>query len=461
MRCGFGRSDITPQTAVTLSGFVARCNVPFEKVRDSLHVSALYLEEQGGGVLIVTYDLLGIGPDLLTRLNAAIDQHWAGRIPTSRRIFCATHNHSGPATITLLGCGVADEAYWNLLIERTLAAIAQAVERLVEARIGYDLITVAGLNYNRRKVLEDGSVVMAQFPDKPVVREGPPWNDFLFLKAETLDGRPIAGVINWAAHPCTVCTREVTAEFPGELTRRLERRDGFPFIFLQGACANINLPFHDMSYDEMLRNVDAIERKLPSPRWKAAGAGLRMRSDTITLSYKKSYTRAELEKVREGMGRIADTGTGQKEHIAILANILNVPPDRTPDPVMLRYIAGTLKAWSERLLAQPTLSGEQGCPLAVSVVSIGELMLVFTAAEVFTETALKLRAMMPGRVLGIVGYTSPLVGYLPPDDALGEGGYEVDHAWRFYGHPAVYAPGSEEKLIRAVATLISTTHSSR
>ena len=72
MQCGFGRSDITPQPGITLSGFVARCNAPFEKVRDRLHVSALYIEEQDGGVLIVAYDLLGIGPELLARLNAAV-----------------------------------------------------------------------------------------------------------------------------------------------------------------------------------------------------------------------------------------------------------------------------------------------------------------------------------------------------------------------------------------------------
>lgn len=454
MRCGFGRSDITPPAGVTLSGFVARCNAPFEKVRDPLQVSALYVEEDEVGALVVVYDLLGLGPEILARLQAAVDRRWGPRIPSERRIFCATHTHSAPATVTLLGCGRVAPAYWDLLVDRTIEAVAQAVGGCVEARFLHDRMTVPGLNYNRRKVLEDGTVVMTQFPAKPVVREGPAWDEFLFLRAETLTGSPIAGIVNWAAHACTVCSLDVTADFPGELARRLERREGMPFLYLQGACGNVNLPFHDMTYAEMLADVDAIERALPVPRWKPAGDGLRVASGTVRLAYQAGYSRVQLEEIRDGMRRIADTGAGHEDHVAVLANILNVPPGGTPDPVMLRYIAGTLGEWSEGLLARPVVSGENGYPLAVSVVSIGGVTLVFVAAEVFSETARKLCDLMPSRIAGIVGYASPLAGYVPPDDALREGGYEVDHAYRFYGHPAAYAPGSEARLIQAVTHLL-------
>ena len=454
MQCGFGRADITPQSPITLSGFVARCNAPFEKVRDPLQVSVLYLEEQGVGALLVVYDLLGIGPELLARLHAAVDLRWGTLIPTGRRIFCCTHNHSGPATVTLLGCGRVDLDYWEFLVNRTVEAVAQAVEGRIEARFGYDRFTVAGLNYNRRKILDDGAVVMTQFPDKPVIREGPAWNDFLFIRAETLTGQPIAGIINWAAHACTVCSRDVTADFPGELVRRLEQRDGFPFLYLQGACGNVNLPFHDMSYAEMQGNVDKMMRKLPIPQWKPTGPGLNILSDTTSLAYPTGTSRDQLEVIRDGMSRIADTGAGQRDHIAVLANILNVPPDATPDPVMLRYIAGTLREWSEVLLARSPTSDVKDYPLTVSVILLGEVTLVFVAAELFTETARKIIDLVPSRITGIVGYASPLVGYIPTDAALEEGGYEVEHAYRFYGHPAAYAPGSEARLIRTVSALV-------
>jgi len=454
MKCGFGRADITPRPGITLSGFVARCNAPSEQVRDQLAVSVLYCEDQAESVLILSYDLLGIGPELLALLNAAIDSRWCARIPSTRRIFCATHNHSAPATIKLIGCGIVEPAYWQLIIDRTVDAVAQAIDHGVEVRFAYDSITAPGLNYNRRKVLDNGRVVMTRFPDRPVVKEGPAWNDFLFIRVETMQGQPIAGIVNWAAHACTVCSRDVTADYPGEFIRRLERRHGFPHMYLQGACGNVNLPFHDMTYGEMQRDVDAIEKVLTPPSWKPAGAGLRVAAAEVFLAYRAIPSRTQLEMLRDGMRTIASSGTGLQEHIAVLANILNIPPDGTPDPVMLRYIAGVLNEWSEGLLARHITQSPNGYPLKVAVVMFGSLPLVFVAAEIFTETALAIRARFPGRVIGIVGYASPLVGYVPPDDALGEGGYEVDHAYRFYGHPAVYAEGSEANLTAAISRLI-------
>ncbi len=454
MRCGFGRSEITPQPGITLAGFAARCNAPCEQARDPLQVSALYLEAQAERVLIVVYDLLGLGPELLAELNAAVDRRWSALIPAARRLYCATHTHSAPATVTLLGCGLADPAYWELVVARTLDAVAQALERAVAARWCYDLAACPGLNYNRRKVLADGRVVMTRFPGQAVVKEGPVWNDFLFLKAETPAGCPIVGLVNWAAHACTVASREATADFPGELARRLERRHGFPFVYLQGACGNLNPPFHAMTYEEMLGNAEAIEQALPAPRWKPAGPGLRFQAATLRLAYQaEDYSPAELEALRAGLRQIAATGSGPPEQVAMLANILNVPPDGAPDPVLLRHIALALEEWSAGLLKRPRAAAPAGYPLAVAVLALGRLALVFIAAEVFAETAFKLRALLPSRTVGVVGYASPLAGYLPPDDALEEGGYEVEHAYRFYGHPSAYARGSEERLLAAVARL--------
>jgi len=64
-------------------------------------------------------------------------------------------------------------------------------------------------------------------------------------------------------------------------------------------------------------------------------------------------------------------------------------------------------------------------------------------------TALRLRRTFPGRCVNLVGYASPLVGSLPPDSDLADGGYEADFAYRFYGHPAPFARGSEQAFLRA------------
>ena len=98
---------------------------------------------------------------------------------------------------------------------------------------------------------------MSAKPDKAVVKVGPTWDQFLLVRFDDENGNGIAGIANWAAHPCVVCSQNVSADYPGELRRRLSESFDIPFLYLQGACANINLPFRNMNRQEMMEDVNA------------------------------------------------------------------------------------------------------------------------------------------------------------------------------------------------------------
>ena len=53
----------------------------------------------------------------------------------------------------------------------------------------------------------------------------------------------------------------------------------------------------------------------------------------------------------------------------------------------------------------------------------------------------------------VVGYANGDIGYLPPQEIYAEGGYEVDMAYKFYGHFMVAAGGFEQVRRRALALL--------
>jgi hypothetical protein len=46
------------------------------------------------------------------------------------------------------------------------------------------------------------------------------------------------------------------------------------------------------------------------------------------------------------------------------------------------------------------------------------------------------------------------MGYIPDREALSLGGYEVNEAWRFYGHPAAFSPESEERMVEAARKML-------
>lgn len=453
IRVGYGCSDITPKKPVSLSGFAARCDAPFESIDDPLFVRALAVEDDEKTILLLVFDLLAIGEALHDRIVSALTS-------TTQRdivpILCTTHTHSAPAAITLLGCGTVCPEYWEQVVAGSEAAARQALADRRPARVRHTTVKLPGQTYNRRRVLEDGRVSMALKPDAAIAKCGPVPEDMLLLRLEDEDGNGIAGIVHWAAHAVTVCGQNVTADFPGELCRRLSAQVGIPFLYLQGAAGNINPVFEEMTRAQMLRNVDSVMQKLADPCWPEPmpleSTGIVRQS--LALSYAPLPTEDELRATRDGMAVIARTGDGPSEQIRILADILNIKPGGVLPADMGKHIASILEGWSAALLETPREEIPTSRDLALAAWRLGPLCFCFVAAEVFAETAATARDAFPERIINMVGYGSPLVGYLPTDEALDEGGYEVTYAYRFYNHPAPFAKGAEPRVVAALQEMI-------
>ena len=471
MRAGHAEVDITPEPGMTLCGFAARRNQPSQGVDDALSVHALALEEEGRIVLLLAFDLLALGEELTLRIKAAIDAMGIPGLSSRDAVLCCTHTHSAPAAIELLGCGICEMSYWERLIRAAATAARGAVEKLQPARLRHAVVRVPGASYNRRSLLADGRVVMAMTPDAPVVRTGPNPEKVLLVRLERPDGTGIAGIVSFAAHACVMCTQNISADYPGELRRRLSERYRLPFMFLQGAGANVNLPFAKMTRQEMLQDVDRLAGPLQDVAWSPPQpiGPVSLVSTSVALSYQPLPPRDEFAAFRDGMRSIAQTGRGSEPARKALADILNVEAGKEPDESSLRYIAGILDTWSTHWLEDSRRTSGyvgRGCEVAIHALSLGGtpnpdvrrdtsgLALGFVAAEAFVETGMAVEAALPGRLVSVVGYASPLVGYLPTDEALREGGYEVDAAYRFYNRPAPFAEGSEPAVVRALVSAI-------
>lgn len=455
MKAGYGQADITPARPMPLCGFAARCGEDSHGVDDPLFVRALAVESDGATVIVLSFDLLALGP-AAARIRTALE----AQAPAAHCILCCTHTHSAPAAIELLGCGALQPDYVASLVPAACSAAAMAVSSMRPARLRWAARDIADQTHNRRSVLADGRVSMARRPDGTVVRRGPVWTRFLLARIDDESGRGIAGIASWAAHPDTVAGPNVSADFPGELCRRLEETHGFPFLFLQGPCANINPFFEQMTRGEMLANVDALMPAVDAIHWPAPPATaprMHFRRRTIPLAYAAPMPARELRALSAGMRTMAGTGDGPPAVLRVLGDILNVPSGQRPEPRMARHMAGTLADWAGRVLETTSASPLRPAPLEAAVWRLDDLAFCFVAAEPFAETGLAIQGAAPGIAVVPVGYSSPLVGYLPTDEALREGGYEAAYAYRFYGHSAPFAPGSEPGVVRAIVDMIRET----
>jgi len=449
LNIGFATKDITPAPGLTLSGFASRRNQPSEGIDDPLSVFALAVDDE----LLLVFDLLALGPELLEEIQAELDVRLP-EVPREHRVLVCTHTHSAPAAITLLGCGIPDPEYWQQVKTAAGKAATAAWHGRRAATMRITSADIAGASCNRRSVLADGRVVMAQHPDKAVVKVGPTLDNMLLIRFDDEAGRGIAGIAHAAIHACTVCTQQVTADYPGELRRRLAEQHGFPFLFLQGACGDINPPEVATTRVAMLRNVTCMMDRIGEVKWPAPAATepFRMSRATVPLDYAAPPTRESLQAVRDGMNLIATTGRAPAETLAMLTNILNIEPEEEASP-MTRFMAATLRDWSDNMLARGEAQ-PAAADLALAAWRLGPLVLCFMAAEVFAEYALHLRDAFPEFTTALVGYFSPHVGYLPTDEAQFEGGYEVDSAYRFYNRPAPWRVGMEERVMEAVEAMV-------
>jgi hypothetical protein len=177
------------------------------------------------------------------------------------------------------------------------------------------------------------------------------------------------------------------------------------------------------------------------------------------LSYAALPGRTEAQKQLDDLLRIADgdiTSTDLQEAVGAFKNTLNIPPDAILDPLQSRFVALALAEAARSTLAA-VQAGTVLPPnkLHLAAWRLGSLVLVFMACEALAATGFRLRSLYPEVKIMPVTYLAPLLGYLPDRDALSMGGYEVDEAWRFYGHPAPFAADSEERMLEAATSLLA------
>jgi hypothetical protein len=75
--------------------------------------------------------------------------------------------------------------------------------------------------------------------------------------------------------------------------------------------------------------------------------------------------------------------------------------------------------------------------------------------EIFTETALSIRAALGGQPAFVVGLADDAPGYVPPASEYEFGGYEVDEAHRYIGLSGAFAPGTAEKLAKTACAMLA------
>ncbi|MBT5714992.1 hypothetical protein HOI71_28345 [Candidatus Poribacteria bacterium] len=218
---GAATADITPPTGFPMWGYGDRHDLPSVGVLDPLYAKALVLQAGDDKVALVGLDL-GRSPgrgSMATIRSAVAAEAGVGTV-----MMVGSHTHHGPV-IETESWPTPDAPYVRELEKRLIGVIVSAAAAVVPAHVGVAAREVA-LNRNRHW----------KGDEPPVDRE------LSFLHTVTPDGRAIATLVNYAAHPTLEEGErmEFSADYPGHLMRAVEAVTGGVCVFMQGAAGDLS-----------------------------------------------------------------------------------------------------------------------------------------------------------------------------------------------------------------------------
>lgn len=416
LRAGAARVCITPPVGIELSGYLLR-DQPSTGIHDDLYARALVLEEGDTRLCLVACDLIGLQEESVAQVRALAAASAA--VDPANILVACTHTHGGPATLFLRHCGTQEAVFQEVLLRQIAGAVKIACDSLQPARLSFGSAECHLAQCRRAGRQPDGH------PYDPEV---------LVLRVDDANGQPIAGVANYACHAVVLGyeNRQVTADFPGVVAARMEHDTGAPFLFLQGACGDLNPRVRGNFADrERAGNwlAGAVLSAFHAAAPLAAPPTLAIAAETVVLPWDE-IPRAEVEAVGEQYRRE-----------------LSSPDDPT------RRVAAAFVAWSEATLA--ALESDTIPPhgrAEAQLIRVGDVYIAGAPGELFMALGREIKeGLAPGRTL-VAAYANGEVGYLFTRQAATEGGYEAGTAYRYYGYYPV-APDAGERVVAAVLRL--------
>lgn len=411
-RAGAYAMDVTP------TGFPVIVNGSFlsktaDKVHDRLHVRWLVLDDGMTRVALGVLDTCVIPVEFADAVKARA-RDMIG-IPPERVMLSATHTHSAPSLMQVLGTP-PDPNYPDFALPLIVEGLERAVANLAPARVGWTSAQAPEHTHTRvwvrrtDKMLTDpfgGVTVRAnmhpghQNPDV-VGPLGPSDPELTLLAVETPDGRPVAALASYAMH--YFGAPAVSADYYGLFADKLGERLGatndapaFVGIMAQGTSGDQ----HWMDYSQSSRQIG---------RAGYAAELARIAAD--------AYRRIEFRDWAP---------LGMRQQTLAVAT-------RQPDAARLVWARETVAKMGDRLpksqaevyaREQFWLAEHPVRHLPLQAVRVGELGIAIWPCEVFALQGLQVKAQSPFPVTMNIELANAEEGYILAPELFPLGGYNT------------------------------------
>lgn len=425
MFAGAATVNITPVLGCAIAGGMTYA--PASEVHDELRVRSLVLDNGQARLAFAVVDSCMAPREIIDRAKQLI----AGQtgIPADHVLVSATHTHSAPAAAHVFQ-SLPDPRYVAWLPLRIADAVRLAVRRLEPARIGWGIGREERLVFCRRFYLKPGAMPPDPF-DRATDRvkmnpgvgnpnilrpEGPVDPDVGVLAVESLDGRPICVLGNYALHYVGGVGRgHLSADYFAVWADSMARLAGLsgsgsfpPFVaILTNACSG-----HSISFDA--RVSQAQYRPYEKMQWVA---------DVLAAESYRTWRTLKFQDWVELSASTEELELGVRlpspEDVARARGILAPAPN------------GEQLKELRQIYARETMILHESYPKVVrtpiQALRIGGLGIATYPGEAFAELGMEVKSKSPFKPTMLIELANDYRGYIPTVEAHQNGGYET---WR-------------------------------
>jgi hypothetical protein len=432
MKIGFDQVDITPPLGTSMCGQLFEYRG--KGIESNLYATAMYLDDDRTRIAIVSCDLVMITNEIAIEIRDEAEIHTG--IPAANIILCATHTHSGPSVVNVLGSS-ADRIYLSALKKSLIEVIEKACSNSKEGKLEYSQGELEGYAFNRRFLMSDGTISTHPLKMDPniVEAEGHDSKALKVLCGYDEFGNPLGAVVNFGCH-ATVMEREnelFSSDYPGKLAKYVSGQLGSDSVcmFLQGACGDIcQVNCLDNSRKEvgidwvnkMGRDIGVKAMELiHNPKIESRGY-LRVITETIEIPRRmvdpKILDWANRHKYREvEIPRLSNYGVEIYNEIKLPLLSLD---GLFRTVYWANFYSNEIKIMDRLQKDQPLI------PLIIKVLSQDNWAMVALPCELFVEWSLAICESSPFENTIVVELANGWCGYIPTRKAFERhGGYET------------------------------------
>lgn len=431
---GAATVDVTPTWwPVIVNCFFLERQV--SEVQEPIYAKALVLQRGGEKVAMVVVDSCMMPRELIDRAKQMAAA--ATGIPVERQMISATHTHMAPAAMSCLGSRV-DEKYAAWLPGKIAEAITQANRRLEPARAGSFAVADEEHTFVRQFFYRRDKQQMDPFGLKTVhanmhpgyenpdmtMPTGPKDATLTVLAVESLSGKPLALVANYAMHYFN--SKPISSDYFGEFAKQFTRRIGagadYVVMLNQGVSGDLMWMNYARPQQKDL-TIEAYTKGLVESAEKAYRS----------VRYDKAPT-LRMSEVEEEYGRRRPDAARLEWAKKLMAGMTGREPKNQPE-VYARE--------------QMHIEQEPVRRLKLQVLQIGDLAVAAWPNEVFSISGLKLRERMGFPYLMNVTLANGAEGYIPPAELHPFGGYTTWPA-----KTASLEVGAEAKIVARLGAML-------